>query len=110
MGLMSWRLNHHAHDVGVALGLLRLAKDEAEPDDATYGRGSEVSLVIEQGDMLLISLSSPEPADFPLLGELRDWQGLGRAHIQVLKIENPRLVAAYQAQLPWKDKRLIRSM
>ena len=90
MGLMRWRLNRHAHDVGVALGLLRFAKDEAGPDDATYGRGSEVSLVIQQGDMLLISLSSPDPADVPSLGELREWQRLARVHIQVLKLREPR--------------------
>ena len=110
MGPTRWRLNRRAHDVGVALGLLHLAKDEAEPDDATYGHGSEVSLVIEQGDMLLISVSSPDAADFPSSGELHEWEGLARAHIQVLKIENPDLVAAYQAQLPRKDRRLIRSM
>jgi len=112
MGLLDGRRRKHAHDLDVAIPLVRKLRERMDEDGFPRERlpyaPSDVDDVIEETEALrdgLLAGGNPES------GQLREVQRACRWLIQALKATHPEDVSAYLDSLEsTKDQRLIRSM
>ena len=106
MGLVQQRLDKHAHDLDVALPLLRVFADRAHPGDQQVTHQA-----IVDGERLAGAMHTGPAHAFPSRAVLAEWQICARSLIQKLKAAEPQVVEEYVQRLDSKkDRRLIRSM
>ena len=112
MGLLDGRRRKHAHDIDVAIplvkGLLARMDDSAFPHDQFPFSASDVNDILHEAETLrdgLLGGGTPEPSF------MRHVQRGCRGCIQALKQTHPNDVIAYLDTLESvKDRRLIQSM
>lgn len=112
MGLLDGRRRKHAHDIEVAIPLVRKLRERMDEDDFPFERfpfdEEDVEHTLREAEMLrdgLLNGETPEPAFH------RHVQGACRGTIQALKATYREDVDAYMDTLGSdKDRRLIGSM